>query len=83
MFESFSACLSGTSKSRLLQVSSDGPNVNQSFLDLLQKDRNEKGLSQLVHVGTCGLHILHNSMKHGEKVSGWNVKKLLSSLHRI
>ena len=40
-------------------------------------------MSQFVHIGTCCLHTLHNSMKHGEKASGWNVKKLLASLHRI
>ena len=83
VFEYFSACLPGISESKLLQVSSDGPNVNLSFLDLLEEDRDEKELNQLVHIGTCGLHTLHNSMKHGEKASGWNVKKLLTSLHRI
>ena len=83
VFESFSACLSGISESKLLQVSSDGPSINQSFLDLLEEDRNEKELSQLVHIGTCGLHTLHNSMKRGGEASSRNVKKLLTSLHRI
>ena len=83
VFESLSACLSGISKSKLPQVSSDDQNVNVSFLDLLEEDKNEKELNKLVHIGTYGLHTLHNSMKHGEKTSGWNVKKLLSSLHRI
>ena len=67
----------------MLQVSSDGPNVNLSFIDLLEEDRNEKELSQFVYIGTCGVHTLHNSLKHGEKASGWNVKRLLTSLHRI
>ena len=83
VFEYFSACLPGISESKLLQVSSDGPNVNLSFLDLLEEDRNEKELSQHVHIGICGLHTLSNSMKHSEEASGWNVEKLLSSLHRI
>ena len=56
-----------SAKSKLLQVSSDGPNINLSFPDLLEEDRNEKQMSQFVHIGTCGLHTLHNSMKHGEK----------------
>ena len=83
VFETFTACLSGVSKSKLLQGSTDGTNANLSFLDLLEEDKNEKELSQLIHSGTCGLYTLHISMKHGEKASGWNVKKLLSSLHRI
>ena len=60
--KSFSACASGISESKLLQVSSDGPNVNLSFFDVLEEDRNEKKLSQLVHIGTCGLNALHNSV---------------------
>ena len=39
IFESFSACLSGISKNKLRQVSFDGPNVNLSFLDLLEEDK--------------------------------------------
>ena len=65
------------------QVSPGFLYVNLSSIDLLEEDRNEKEFGQLVHIGTCGLHTSHNSMKHGEKASGWNVKKLLTSLHRI
>ena len=83
VFNSFSACVSGVSESKLLQVSSDGPNVNLSFLDFLEEDRNDKVLRKFVHIGACGLHTSHISMKHGGKTSAWNVKKLLSSLHRI
>ena len=87
VFESFSACLSGISESKLFPVFSDGPNVNLSFLELLEEERNEKELSQewekLAHIRTCGLHTLNNSEKHSEKASGWNVKTLLISLHRI
>ena len=64
VFESFSACLSGISEGKLFPVFSDGPNVNLSFLELLEEDRNEKELSQLAHIRTCGLHTLKNSMKH-------------------
>ena len=66
----------------MFHVSCDGPNINLSFLDLLEEDGNEKELSQLVQIGTCDLHTLHSSMEDGEKASGWNVKKLLTSLDR-
>ena len=46
VFESFSACLSGISESKLLQVSSDGPN-----LDLIREDRNEKDLPKNKKLG--------------------------------
>ena len=50
IFESFNECLSGISKSKLLQVSSDGPNVNLSFFNLLEESRSEEELSQLIGV---------------------------------
>ena len=52
VFELFSACLSAIMESKWLQVSSDGPSVNLSFLDLLEEGRNEEELSQVVHIGT-------------------------------
>ena len=37
VFNSFSACVSGVSESKLLQVSSDDPNVTGYFLTFLRK----------------------------------------------
>ena len=54
----------------MLQVSSDDPKVYLSFLDLIEENRNDKELSKPVHIGASGLHYLHNSIKHGGKVSG-------------
>ncbi|GBO27994.1 hypothetical protein AVEN_216697-1 [Araneus ventricosus] len=31
--------------------------------------------------GSCGLHILNNSFKHGEKATNWNINSILSSLY--
>ena len=77
VFESSSACLSSIGK--LLQMSYGKkrhfPNVNLSFPDRLEEDMNEKKLSQLIHIGSYGLHTLHHSMKHGEEASGWNVNR--------
>ena len=68
---------------KLLQVSMDGPNVNMSFLSALNEDRMDRELSHLISIGSCGLHTVHNSLKHGEKASGWNLEKLLSSIFKI
>ena len=50
--ESFSACLSGIIENKLLQVSSDGPDVNLSLLDLLETGmkKNWANLLILEHV---------------------------------
>ncbi|XP_058628346.1 uncharacterized protein LOC131538490 [Onychostoma macrolepis] len=60
----------------------DGPNVNFKFFELLQSDLNEMyGGAQLVSVGSCGLHTLHNAFKAG--FSMWQVEKLLRSMHTL
>ncbi|XP_046874041.1 uncharacterized protein LOC124466288 isoform X2 [Hypomesus transpacificus] len=68
--------------SRLMSVSMDGPNVNFKFLELLQLDHAENyGGAQLVSVGSCGLHTLHNAFKAG--FSMWHVDKLLKAMHTL
>ena len=71
--------LSGISdihKSKILQVPSDGPNVNLLFLDKLNEQRKEEELDALIDIGTCGLHTIHGSLKAGAKVSGWELNLL-------
>ena len=58
----------------------DGPNVNFKLLDLLQKEHAElHGGAQILMVGSCGLHTLHNAMKAG--FTAWQIDKLLRALH--
>ena len=78
----FELCLDPLEKEKL-QVSSDGPNVNLLFLKILAEKRKDEGLSQLIDLGTCGLHTAHNAFKHGEKASDWQLKKLMSSISKI
>ena len=56
-------------KEKKIQISSGRPNVNLAFLDIVNKNRTEEELSQLIHIGTCGLH-MHGSFKCGENGSG-------------
>ena len=82
IYEKFDECISELDENKLLQVSSDGPNVNPAFLDLLNEHRSDNELSHLINIGTCGLHTINNSMKHGENSSGCN-NKLLQSMYKI
>ncbi|XP_070404065.1 uncharacterized protein [Nothobranchius furzeri] len=64
----------------LLSISMDGPNVNLKFLNDFQQEHAElHGGRQLINVGSCGLHTLHNSFKTG--FSTWNIEKLLRAMH--
>ena len=57
-------------ESKLLQISMDGPSVNLKFLQDIQADRKEKGLPQLINIGTCGLHSIHGDFKTGIEKCG-------------
>ena len=49
----------------------------------LMNHRRDAELNSLIDIGTSGLHIIHNSFKHGEKESNWNIKKLLISMLKL
>ena len=83
VLKTFKECVNGMDEDKLLQVSMDGPNVNTSFLTSLNEERMDRELSHLVSCGSCGHHTIHNSFKHGENATGWNLKKLLSSMFKI
>ena len=58
--------------------------LTRNFTNSCKTEQKEgRKLEWLVFLGTCGLHIMHNSFKHGEKASNWNMKKLCSSLCKI
>ena len=64
-----SQCLGPLEKEKLLHISSDRPNMNLLFLRVRTEKRKNEELSQLIDLGTCGLHTAHNVFKHGEKAS--------------
>jgi len=71
---------SGLHIPNMVQVSMDGPNVNWKFFELLkQKILSDHG-TNLMNIGSCGLHVIHNSFKMGAESTGWNVSSFLSSL---
>ncbi|KAK1902444.1 maturase K [Dissostichus eleginoides] len=67
---------------QLMSVSMDGPNVNFKLVNLLQKEQAELyGGAQLVLVGSCGLHTLHNAVKAGFTM--WQLERLLRAMQYL
>ena len=63
------------------QLSMDGPNVNWKAFDLLS-DQIERGTRRkLLNVGSCGLHIVHNSFHAGISETKWEVEHKLTCLN--
>ena len=76
-------CCPKIDANKLLQISSDGLNVNLSFLNIINEKRDDNELQQLLYIGTCGLHTANNGLHHGEKASQWSLKKTLSAMFKI
>ena len=68
----------------IIQISMDGPNVNWKFYKLVREKLSEEfDDTKLINIGSCGLHIIHNSFKSGATASGWDISSLLSSLYYL
>ena len=50
---------------KMIQITMDGANVNWDLLKILSKYREENELPELVNIGSCGLHVMHGSLRTG------------------
>ena len=67
----------------LLQISSDGPNVNLLFLKNYDGKRSFNEKPSLLNIGTCGLHTVHGSMQTGEKSTNWCLGKTVKAMNGV
>ena len=66
----------------LIQISMDGPNVNWATFNRLQKILQLEYSSKLPNVGSCGIHIVHNSFKAAISKTGWDLfAQVVSTTH--
>ena len=73
----------GLNKNKFIQVSSDGPNVNFNFFELLAEKRKDDGLNKLISIDTCSLHMLNRAFQNAENSTIWEIKRLLFAMHKI
>ncbi|GBN08520.1 hypothetical protein AVEN_113923-1 [Araneus ventricosus] len=83
LLSAFYECVVKLDLSKVLQISMDGPSVNWKFYSSLQENLSREYGIQSLTLGTCGLHILNNSFKHGISATGWDITSFLSSLYWI
>ena len=83
MLNSLDICLIPLDAEKLIQVSSDEPNVNLAFLKLLAVKRKDYELDPLIDIGICRLYTLHQSFHHGASLCDSNVKKIPVAMHKI
>ena len=80
MYEKLDTVCSEIGFHNLMQLSMDGPNVNLKLLRLLQQNIKDQTGKNMVDVGSCGLHILHNSFRAGCAATESELGNALSSL---
>ena len=73
--------LDDLSLKQVLQLSMDGPNVNWSLYNKVNQTLKDDHGAGTLCVGSCGLHVLHNSFKAGVEDSGWEVHNFLDALY--
>ena len=67
----------------LIQLAMDGPNVNWAAFDALQKKLQKGNGYQLINIGSCGLHQLHNAFRAGMVETGWDITHSLSAMYTL
>ena len=83
LLEGFNSSVSDLDLAKMIQLSMDGPNVNWKFAQTLSKDRTDNGLSDLIDIGRCSLHIITGAFQTGSMASSWNLKKILKAVWQI
>ena len=84
LLEKFKDVLNEKGLSKLIQVSMDGPSVNWKFIDeLSDDDAFGSDESELLEIGSCGLHVVHGAFQTGHNAVKWNVNSTLRAFYRI
>ena len=69
------------STEKLINFSSDGPNINKSLWRLLDEALKEKGSNGLLPLITCTLHVIHNGFHRGLNVNGHEAQELAFDIY--
>nr|XP_055033836.1 uncharacterized protein LOC129422133 [Misgurnus anguillicaudatus] len=70
--------------SNLLQISMDGPNVNHKFYrDFQISVLAECTDKQLIDIGTCSLHSVHNAFRNAFSETNWHIDHQLLGFYRL
>ena len=73
----FNSSMSNVGPNKMIHVSMDGPSPNWKFIESLKRYRLENEQSQVIELGSGGLHIIHGAYKTGAESTGWELKEIL------
>lgn len=84
LVSAFKSATDGLSRSKILQISMDGPNVNMKFLREIKQELCDSSDSpQILEVGSCGLHVVNGAFKTGHAATGWQLVEFLRAIYNL
>ena len=70
----------GFNLKNVLQLSMDGPAVNWKLKSLISNEISDTPY-QLLQIGSCGLHVIHNAFKTAFQKSSWKLQEFLRACY--
>ena len=71
----------GLNLDQLVSLSSDGPNVNKTIWNSINRELTEAGHPGLLNVGTCNIHIVHNAFGYALNQFASEIPDLLIDIY--
>ena len=69
---------------KMRQIGMDGPNVNlKMYKNLVLERRGSPDCPDLLDMGTCGLHTVHDAFKCGKKATDWKLDRTLKAFWKL
>ena len=69
--------------SKQIQLLMDGPSVNSKVLSVINKDREEAGLSKSINIGGCNLHVVYGAVQSAAESISWSLKNIMNGIYQV
>lgn len=84
LVSAFKTATDGLSRSKILQISTNGPNVNIKFLCEIKQELCESSDGrQILDVRSCGFHVVNGTFKTGHAATRWQLVEFLWAIDNL
>ena len=66
-----------------LQIPTEGSYFNQKFYSHFSEHHDDPDNTELIDIGLCGFHVLHDVFQSGNKFVGWKLNDALRAVYRL
>ena len=69
--------------SKQIQLWMHGPSINWKALSEINNDREKCGLSKLINIGNCNVHVVHGAVQWATESISWNFKNIMKGIYQV